>query len=135
MRAVPGFLTAMFHDEPRTALPRYVRPDPSRGDVRSRQVHLALQTIRSSHHPLIFFNWSHFRPRRGPPTRGEEQRYRQRVDSVVKDLAWPKTHSPQRRLKTRSDEAAIRYLRPAFPRSTSEPTSLPCSPPELHTDT
>ncbi len=92
----------MFHDEPRTALPRYVRPDPCRGGVRFRQVHLALQTIHFSRHPLIFFNWSHFRPRCGPPTRGEEQRYRQRVDSVVKALAWPKTHPPQRRLKTRS---------------------------------
>jgi hypothetical protein len=47
-----GFLTAMFHDEPRTALPRCVRPDPSRGGVLFRQVHLALQTIHFSRHPL-----------------------------------------------------------------------------------
>ena len=82
----------MFHYEPRTPRLRYVRPDPSRGGVRFRQVHPALQTIHLSHHPLIFFNWSHFRPRRGPPTRGVEQRYRQRVDSVVKALAWLKSH-------------------------------------------
>jgi hypothetical protein len=55
-------------------------------------VHPALQTIHLSRHPLIFFNWSHFRPRCGPPTRGVKQRYRQRVDSVVKALAWPKSH-------------------------------------------
>jgi hypothetical protein len=47
-----GFLTAMFHHEPRTALPCCVRPDPSRGGVLFRQVHLALQTIHFSRHAL-----------------------------------------------------------------------------------